>query len=119
MSELLPCPFCGTPPRLKQSGGHSEVDGYRVSHEVFCPKCGTSMLSWEQPFGGPSAEQAKSTAVRFWNARAPSNGYGDADELRNLKQSVMDCKTPGDLDSVQKTILAIASSQLLNNEGIE
>lgn len=118
MSELLPCPFCGTHPKVKQSGGNSEVDGYRVTHEVFCPKCWASKFSWEQPFGGPSAEEAKEAAVRLWNARVPSNGYGDADELRDLKQSVMDCKTLGDLVSVQKTILAIASSQVLNNEGI-
>ncbi len=37
-------------------------------------------------------------------------GYGDADELRDLKQSVMACRTLGDILVVQATIRAIAKA---------
>lgn len=86
--ELKPCPFCGNLPRITQRGGHDERDGYTVIHAVKCFKCWTEKSSAEQPFGGPTAEMAKSAAIRLWNARAtpqPTRRAQPVQEMHELE----------------------------------
>jgi phage FluMu protein Com len=72
MSDLLPCPFCGTVPELRTTYG-SEVVGYAGHYEIRCPRCFVthSGRDKQNPAGGYALEVGKADAIAAWNRRAP------------------------------------------------
>ena len=60
---LLPCPFCGAQPMLKES---KHAFGVFI---IFCPKCGARMGDDSYEYG-----TTKEQVVEMWNKRRNSNG---------------------------------------------
>lgn len=70
--DLLPCPFCGSAPRLEDA---------RTVWVVRCLGCSACVLGERAP--EPEKEMGKdywarfeATAVERWNSRTPSGGAG-------------------------------------------
>lgn len=72
-APLLPCPFCGTAPRLGRTNPPSDID--TPAFYVACLQCGYSRghfrtSAWEQGRGWYDCPNAEADAIALWNQRA-------------------------------------------------
>lgn len=68
LRDLLPCPFCGSYPRLDKGRYIDNSGRERYYARVVCPRCG-GMLGTDRDDNFPSLSAAASEIVRRWNLR--------------------------------------------------
>lgn len=74
MSELLPCPFCGTVPNLEDDAYHYQNQGNKWGGIRCCidgPEVRTNYKPWPH---------WKDEAIKEWNTRAPQKQWVSVDE---------------------------------------
>jgi len=74
MDKLLPCPYCGSEPKM------GSMNGDQQNWCIWCPKCQIPCLEW----GNDSIDDVgenKRTHIQHWNTRTPRLTVEDVEKV--------------------------------------
>lgn len=77
MTDLLPCPLCGSEARMGLTNRSDERSGYDVTFTASCVECGCLVARTSKNdsngWNNESDESVKRRVTTAWNTRKPNN----------------------------------------------